>query len=321
VLVTGGAGFVGRAVVRRLLDAGVEVRVLVHRTELEPSLAAGVEEVRGDLGAPDSLRGIAEGIRAVIHAAVHIGDDGPDCDRVNGAGTEALVSEARRCGVARVVALSNCAVYGWAVHRGSTEASVVVDPATPISLSRARAERAVLSAGGTVLRPLFVYGDGDTRLLPAIIRAARRLPFVVGGGRARLSVISVDELASILVAAALAEPSVDLCGAFHVNDGHPIAYAEILQVLERVLGVQPPRWSLPYAVARRLMRLMPVFTGATSWTASAEHRLFLISHDHWYDASLLRDRLALPDVGGMAARLEASRAWYQQMDRQRHDAL
>jgi nucleoside-diphosphate-sugar epimerase len=310
VLVTGGAGFVGRAVVSRLLAEGVEVRVLIHRTELPPALRQRVQIVRADLGAPETLRAIADEVDVIIHAAVHIGDDAASCDRINGQGTEALVREARAAKVTRFLALSNCAVYGWAVHRGSTETAVTVDPSTPISRSRVRAERAVLEAGGTVLRPLFVYGDGDTRFIPTIIRAAHRLPFVVRAGRARLSVISVDELAACLVAGALADPALDLQGVFHVNDAHPITFAQLLQTLERVLGLRAPRWSIPYGLARVLLRLAPGRTGATAWSASAEHRIFLISFDHWYDATRLRSRLGLADAGDIATRLPAARDWY-----------
>lgn len=304
VLVTGGAGFVGRVVVRELLTRGLVPRVLVHEQELPASLSAGVEVVRGDLGDGETLRGIGDGVNAVIHAAIHLGEDPARCERINGAGTAALVAAC--AGVGRFVALSNCAIYGWAVHRGSDEAAVTVAPATPISRSRVSAERAVLGAGGTVLRPLFVYGVGDTKFVPAILKAARRLPFVVNGGRARVSVISVDELASILVSAAQAPLSLDLRGTFHVNDARPTSYAGILRALEQLLGTPRPRWSLPYPIARTLVRL----TGAVSTSASAEHRMFLVSHDHWYDASRLRRLLAVPEFGGLPERLCESRDWY-----------
>jgi hypothetical protein len=99
---------------------------------------------------------------------------------------------------------------------------------------------------------------------------------------------------------------------FHVNDGHPISFAQIQRDIERVLGVRAPRRSVPYALARLLVRLAPGRASNSSWSASAAHRLFLISHDHWYDGTTLRRRLAVPDSGSLSDRLEAHRDWYQQ---------
>jgi len=62
------------------------------------------------------------------------------------------------------------------VHRGASEAGTRVAPATPVSRSRVAAEDAVLDAGGMVLRPMFVYGTGDTRFLPALARRSPASP-------------------------------------------------------------------------------------------------------------------------------------------------
>ena len=149
-----------------------------------------IEAVPGDLGQPDTLRGLCEGVDAVMHVATHISGDVASCQRINARGTEALVAEAARAGVRRFLYVSNAAVCGWAIQRGDDEARAAVAPATPVSRSRVAAERAVLNAGGIVLRPLFVYGPGDARFVPAIARAARRLRIRPAGEKPRMSVIA-----------------------------------------------------------------------------------------------------------------------------------
>jgi 2-alkyl-3-oxoalkanoate reductase len=283
-LLTGASGFIGGAVLAELAGrarpgGGPLVRALVHAR----ALTGDVERLPADLGAPETLRGACEGVDTVIHAATHIGADAGACARINARGTEALVAEAARAGVRRFVYVSNAAVCGWAVQRGPDEDAAAVQPVTPVSRSRVAAERAVLAAGGLVLRPLFVYGRGDTRFVPAIARALRRrLPFRPAGGHARVSVIAADVLAAAIC---------DLCaaptwspGVVHANDGQPPSLNEIVDTLARHLGTARPRLSIPWPLLALAARALPGHAGAR---VTAAHRLFLVSRDHTFDSARL----------------------------------
>lgn len=320
VLLTGAGGFIGRHVLRTLQDAAAvpRLRLLLHHRPLDATAVGSAEVITADLADPTSLEGICTGITTLIHVASYIGDDVERCDAVNGLGTEALVAQARVAGVARIVYLSNAAVYGYAIHRDTTEAEAIVAPATPISRSRARAERAVLGAGGIVLRPLFVYGDGDTRFLPAIMRALTRVPFLIDGGRARLSVVAVDDLAVVICRLATNDASVDP-GAYHVTDERPVAFRAIAEALASSLGLQVPGWSVPYGVGRWLVRTARGgLFGGRRWTVSDDHRLFLVTHDHYYDDAKLRRHLPLPVGPSMPERLHRHAEWYAQFARTGH---
>nr|WP_237291730.1 NAD-dependent epimerase/dehydratase family protein [Streptomyces sp. Sge12] len=94
---------------------GVGVRVLVHRAGVS---RVGVEVVRGDLVRPGSLRGVCEGVSSVLHLASRIGGSVGELEAVNVEGTRALLGEAARAGVERVVQLGTAGVYGDGVHRG-----------------------------------------------------------------------------------------------------------------------------------------------------------------------------------------------------------
>jgi nucleoside-diphosphate-sugar epimerase len=315
VLLTGGTGFVGQHVTRALLEhpASPEIRLLVHRTP-PATVDHRLLPFEADLGVPASLGGICGGVDAVIHLASYLGGDDAQCTRINAEGTEALADLARGAGAHRFVYLSNAAVYGWASHSGAAEDDVTVAPATPISRSRARAERAVSAVAGTIVRPLFVDGEGDTRFVPTIMRALRRTPFLIGGGRARLSTISVQDLARAVVALTLSVPAPTAGGVFHANDQCPVSFREMAEQITREFGGHLPRLSVPYQIGRTLLRWRADRSlGTATWTASAAHRLFLVSHDHWYDSERLWGLLGWAPSSSFCDRLPAAHAWYQRL--------
>lgn len=314
ILLTGSTGFVGRTVLRALTATGAtaDLRLLVHRAEPEP-VAVPAERLRGDLAEPSSLNGMCDGVDTVLHLAGIVSDDPERCDAVNARGTEALVALAYAAGVRRFLYLSNAAVYGYAVHRQATEGDAVVRPATPVSRSRARAERAVLDAGGLVLRPLFVYGTGDTHFVPVVVRALRRAPFLVSGGRARLSLIAVDDLAAAITALVRMPATAWRPGAYHATDGVPIRFRELAEVLAQGFGLHVPARTLPYLAARMLLRARGArLLAARTWTASAAHRLFLVARDHSYDATRLRELTAWAPGAAFPARLPEYLPWYRE---------
>ncbi|MBW5487071.1 NAD-dependent epimerase/dehydratase family protein, partial [Streptomyces bambusae] len=166
--------------------------------------AAGVEVVRGDLARGESLTGVCEGVTTLVHLAARIGGTEAECRAVNVEGTRALLAEARRAGVDRIVQVGTAAVYRDGAHRGAAEGELVEDPGSVTSVTRLEGERLVLAAGGTVLRPHLVYGRGDQWVVPSLLGLLARLPYWVDGGRARMSMVSVDALAGAVAGLAVA---------------------------------------------------------------------------------------------------------------------
>ncbi|WP_435145240.1 NAD-dependent epimerase/dehydratase family protein [Halobaculum sp. P14] len=149
ILVTGGAGYVGSALVPRLADAGHDVRVLDDFALSSPRNLMGAdvqryEFVRGDVRDPDVVERAVEDVDAVVHLAAVTGaaQSHEVRDRVmdvNVGGTETVVSAAEDAGVDRLVLASSCNVYGDAYDEELTEESEPA-PGNPYAESKLRAE-------------------------------------------------------------------------------------------------------------------------------------------------------------------------------------
>ncbi|WP_405872240.1 NAD-dependent epimerase/dehydratase family protein [Streptomyces sp. NBC_00005] len=282
ILVTGSGGFVGGHVVAAAGVAGdVRLRLLVRALPSAtrppssgPPLPAGapVAYVRGDLTDPASLRGVCDGVDAVVHCAARIGGNARLLRRVNDLGTLALVEEARRAGVERFVHLSTAAVHGRGPFRGVRPGQAPIAPVSDTSRTRAAAERHVLTAGGTVLRPHLVYGAGDRWVVPGVLTLLRALGARPAGRLGRQSMIDAGTLGHVLLSAALV-PAVREGRVHFVNHPDPVPGEDLLAAVAETYGLLPEAApGIPAEAARARLHDHPL----------ARHHLELLAADHWF---------------------------------------
>lgn len=258
VAVTGAAGFVGQALVARLLAEGYAVRALVHRTPLALRHTA-LECVTGGLGDDAALARLVEGASVVVHVAgVVRGRDARDFRPVN---AEGVARVARAAGAQpvppRVILISSLAAR--APHLSHYAAS-----------KREGEERLAQSGlDHTILRPPAIYGPGDRELVPLFEIMARGIVPLPGVAGARASLVHVDDLARAILAL-IARP---VPGTFELSDGRAGGYAweEIAGIVEAVSG-RGRGWRVPlpgpvmHAVATanlfaaRLLRYQPMLS-------------------------------------------------------------
>ena len=202
VALTGGTGFVGRAVLDEAARRGIAARALTRR-EQEPR--DGVEWIAGDLGTTDALARLAEGCDTVLHiAGVVNARDAEGFRQGNVTGTQNVVEAARQAGVARFVHVSSLA---------AREPDL-----SDYGHSKRLAEEVVQVSGldWTIVRPPAVYGPRDTEMLD-LFRAAR-WRFVPLPPPGRTSIIHVDDLARLLLEL-IAPSSVVQARFFEPDDG------------------------------------------------------------------------------------------------------
>ncbi|MDJ0384769.1 NAD-dependent epimerase/dehydratase family protein [Streptomyces sp. G-G2] len=276
ILITGASGFVGGHVTREAARRGLALSLLSHS---RPPAAAvrGARTVRADLADPGSLSGVCDGVDVLLHCASRIGGSPEANEAVNARGTAALLAEARRAGVPRVVYLSTASVYGRGTFRGERPEQVPRNPGSPTSLTRAAAEDAVLAAGGIVLRPHLVHGEGDTWVVPGALRILRALPGTVDGWPALLSAISVRDLAGLLLGAGLA-PAADLTASvYHAAHPVPVTAGAFLRAVAEGAGLPWPERDLSVEEAR----------AALAAHGQSPHGLDMLTTDHWFDSAQL----------------------------------
>ena len=312
VLVTGGGGFVGGAVVRGLLARGDEV-VSLARGDYPALRALGVHTVRGDLADPAAVVTAATGCSAVVHVAAKAGIWGPlaDYTRSNVEGTRSVLAACRQLGIERLVHTSTPSVVhaGGDIEGGDESLPYAQHADSPYARTKAVAEREVLAAAdgslGTVaLRPHLVWGPGDTQLVPRIVQRARtgRLRFV-DGGTARIDTTYVDDaVAAHLCALDAVAPGAACSGrAYFISSGDPRPFREVVNAILAAAGLPPETRSLPLPVA--------VAAGAAAeglWrllrrTDDPPMTRFLarqLATAHWFDISAARRDLGYaPTVG------------------------
>lgn len=186
VLITGATGFVGSAVSRQ---ASTRPTVRIARRG-RPEDDQPVHAV--DVTDRSALQEAGRGAGSIIHCVSYVGADPDAAWYVNDEGTRVLVEVAEDLGIRNLVYVSTTGVYGGGTHDETSE-SAPTAPASEASRSRLSAERRVLGAGGSVIRPHLTYGVGDRWFIPRLVSAATLLGGLPAG--VATSTICVEDLA------------------------------------------------------------------------------------------------------------------------------
>ena len=288
--VTGGSGFVGGALVRRLVHDGWTVRALARADGAAAAVEkAGAESVRGDLDQTAAMRAGADGADVFHHAAAKVEDfgDPADFERVTVQGTKNALAAAREAGVPRFVHVGTEAALmaGQPLVNVDETTPLRPDSPAPYPWSKAKAELAVRDANAdgletVVVRPRFVWGRGDTTLLPQIVSMTKagRFAWIGGGGQLTATTHIDNTVEGLVLGAARGKPG----GVYFVTDGDPVVFREFVSQLIRTQGLEPPTRTLPLPVARaaaaasesawKLLRRKdrPPLTRFTVWVSALE---------------------------------------------------
>ncbi|WP_175922320.1 NAD-dependent epimerase/dehydratase family protein [Burkholderia latens] len=261
--VSGANGFVGRALVQALCDAGHEVVALVrrHATDIDARVTECVV-------ADDNFSSIALGqpplppCAAFVHLAARVHmlhDDATDplasYRAANVDGALNALEAARRAGVRRFVFVSSVKALGEHEDGRPLREDDVPRPGDPYGISKHEAEVALRAACAgcgielTIVRPPLVYGPGVRANFLGLMRAvARGLPLPLGAAHARRSMVYIGNLVDALRFLATREDATD--GVFHVTDGNDQSVSDLVAGIAAALGRSPRLVPVPIAWLR-----------------------------------------------------------------------
>jgi dihydroflavonol-4-reductase len=291
-LITGATGFVGSAVARKLVLAGMPVRALVRPGSPRFHLAGlDLEFVEGDLRDAPSLRRAMGGVRYLFHVAADYrlwARDRGEIFASNVVGTRTVMQEAMRAGVERVVYTSSVATLKLRPDGTPADETIALSEQEGIGAykrSKVAAERlveAMVAADGlpaVIVNPSTPIGPRDVKPTPTgriIVEAARgRIPGFVDTG---LNLVHVDDVADGHLAALRR----GVVGERYILGGENVSFADMLGDVARLVGRRPPRLRVPRGVAMSAAyaaETMAKLTGREPFATvdgirMAEHRMF-----------------------------------------------
>ena len=259
--ITGGTGFVGQRLLDLALAQGHHVRALTRRPQ---AVRDGVVWVEGALDRPDILAKLVEGVDAVIHVAgVVNAPDAVGFEAGNVLGTGAILAAAEQAGIPRFVHTSSLAAREpkLSLYGASKARSETLVAASPLSTA--------------IVRPPAVYGPGDREMLDMFKMASRGFVLLPPAGR--LSLIHVDDLASLLLALATSTET----GIIEPDDGYPNGWThrEFGEALGVAVGCTVRTISMPRLVLAAAARADLLVRG--SGAKLTPDRAAYFSHPDW----------------------------------------
>ncbi len=324
-LVTGGGGFIGGAIVRRLRERGDEVVSFSrrHYPELEE---LGVHAFAGDLGDAASVVEAARGCAVVFHVAAKAGIWGPYAEyyQANVLGTQNVLAACRSHGIQRLVFTSTPSVIYAGLDQEGTDESAPYPKKylAHYPRTKAQAEQLVRRAGEedllTIsLRPHLVWGPRDNHLVPRLIARAKAGKLRLIGNRPnRVDSVYVDNAAEahLLAADRLREDSSLSGRTYFISQGDPLPIAELINGILATANLPPLRRSVPERVAYGAGALLELSYKALGVRSEPPMTRFLarqLSTAHWFDISAARRDLGYHPRVSMAEGMKRLAAWIQ----------
>lgn len=318
ILVTGGGGFLGSAIVRMLRERGDDVRV-VCRGDYPQIRKLGANIVRGDIGERKVVDAAAQGCDAIIHTAAKAGIWGSyrDYYRSNVTGTAHLLDVCRQLGITRFVYTSSPSVaYGPEGAAGADESlPLPARHGAAYSSTKAEAERMVLShncpqLATCALRPHLIWGPDDNHLVPRIVARARagRL-MIVGDGNNLIDSIYIDNAARAhLLALDRLKPGAPPAGkVYFLSQDEPLPAAVLINRIVAAAGLPPTKKHISVKAATRVGAVCEIVYRAFAIRGEPPMTRFLahqLSSPHWFNIEAARRDLGYrPEVSideGMA---------------------
>lgn len=319
VFVTGATGFTGSHLCRALAEKKYSVTALVREgKDIGDLEKIGVRKITGDLADPVSFKGRIKGFDTVYHIAALYRVEGVSKDlftTVNAGGTKALLDEAVAGGVKRFVHCSTVGVQGEITDPPAKE-DAPYSPGDHYQQSKLEGEKIALDyfktgkISGVVVRPVGIYGPGDSRFLKLFRHINNGSFKMIGKGRALYHLTFVEDLVAGII---LAGENADISGEIYTLGGNEyLPLDDLVKLIGRVLGKKVSGLKIP---------LTPVYFA--SWMCEMicrplriepplfRRRLDFFTKDRAFDISKARRELGYSPTVPLEEGLRRTAEWYK----------
>lgn len=303
ILVTGGGGFLGGAIVTRLVERG-ETVASFSRGRYQNLDDLGVEQIQGDLSNPSDVDKALEGRDIVFHVAAKSGVWGKfdEYFRPNVLGTRNIISACKKYNIPRLIYTSSPSVVFDGSDMEGVDESIPYPQTfhTPYTKTKAAAEQEILAAAKTglpviTLRPHLIWGPKDPHLVPRIIQRAGKL-VRIGCKENKVDTIYVDNAVDAHLAAAdklLENP--ELAGnVYFISNDEPIPLWDIINGILNAGGKPPITKTLPHGVVWSIGAMLEFIYKTFRLNGEPKMTRFVADEmgtAHWFDISAAKKDL------------------------------
>ncbi|HUL00075.1 MAG TPA: NAD-dependent epimerase/dehydratase family protein, partial [Nitrospirota bacterium] len=304
VLVTGGTGFLGNALIRRLINEGYPVRVLARKlSKIEHLKALGVEIFFGDVADLESLTAAFQGIDLVLHAAADTAGSSKAGELSTIQGTRNVIDFCRQFKVKKLIYISSCSVYGVADYKQGhvvTEESALErfpERRGHYSLAKLKAEQLVTEAIKekrlpiVCLRPGTYFGPGGDIFTPMMgFAVSHKLFIIIGKGDFSLPLVSIDNLVDAIIM--VMQKSEGIGKVYNVVDSNPPTKKQYVESFLKKLYPNAKYIYLPYFMFYGIVYLQEIMINMLKRSPFlTRYRLVSSQKKISYDSSRIRNEL------------------------------
>jgi nucleoside-diphosphate-sugar epimerase len=318
--VTGASGFTGSYLCKALKEKGYTVTALVRKSSNKDQLESlGIRQVEGDLADPESIKGTLEDIDIVFHIAALYRQEGVSkamFTRVNVEGTRALLDESIAAGVKRFVHCSTVGVQGEIANPPATE-EAPYNPGDHYQVSKLEGEKLALDyfregkIDGVVVRPVGIYGPGDTRFLKLFRHIYKGNFKMIGKGKALYHLTFVEDLVGGIILAG--ETKAASGRVYTIGGNEYLPLTDLVNLLARIMDkpvsrVRIPLWPVYIAAFLCEMVCRPLGIEPPIY----RRRLDFFTKDRAFDISKAKTELNYSPRVPLEEGLKRTAKWYKE---------
>ena len=319
-LITGATGFIGSHIAERLIKEGEDVTALVRRTSNTEFLKTiGARLIYGDINDFDSLKTAMKGMDKVYHSAAIVEEwiSKKEAYRVNVEGTRNLLECAKQEHIKRFIYISSLSVLGMKDHYKDDENTPYYKSGDSYIDTKIDAEKLVLeyrrnfNLPVTVIRPGFVFGPREKKLIPRILENINKNKFMfVGDGKNKIDVVYIDNLIDAILLAGKNPSSIGQI--YNVTDDSGMALEDFIFKIADIWQIKRPSKHVPKPLAYLVCSLLGAWAGITKPKNPpyiTKTRIKFLSLNLDFDVSKMRKELGYSPIVDVEEGLRRTKQW------------